>query len=625
MERPKQYYQEKISEANIAYRKGEEIMSDYEYDLLVDEYINKFGEDIFISQIGYIEENDRRMRKLPIIMGSMNKIKTIEQYKLWLKSKNIPAGTVLVLTPKYDAISLCVDEEFFDAWTRGDGVKGQYSNEHFKLVINENGGKSRPLYSYGEAICRRDVFQENFADIYANPRNMVSGLFGDEIPKADFVSKLDYIRYGVEYKDGSKLSKQKQLSICNIINTVEVPYHVCTVEDITIELMTELFFKWSVDYEIDGIIIDIDDVTLRESLGRETSKPNPCYARAFKGDFEEVRDTKINDITYEVSKNGNLCPVGQVDPVNCNGAMVSNVTLYNAKYIMSSGIHIGAIVKIKRSGMVIPKIVQVFPTMSPSLPAVCPVCGSKVEWDDTTTHLHCTNVDCPAVLVKRIYMFFETIEADSFGRGMMDIFIQGGYNDIKTILNMNTYEMQLLDRMGEKKAQNIYNGIHSKLKNIELPKLQHASGYFSGLGSKKLALIEKTFGDLKEQQNLTIEQIITIDGFSDKSAQVFLNGISKFIDWVEDLPCTIKKYEKPVVVEGGKFAGQKFVFTGYRDDDAERYIRLNGGEVMNGVSKKCTHLIMKEKGSGSGKEQKAIDLGLVIYDRHEFDAIMSEE
>lgn len=623
----KQSYQEIISKANIAYRTGNEIMSDYEYDSLVEEYIRNFGEDTFITQIGFIEDNDRRMRKLPIVMGSMNKIKTIDQYKAWLKSKNIPEGTVLILTPKYDAISLCVDEENQDAWTRGDGVKGQYSNEHFKLVINENGGKSRPVYSYGEAICRRDVFQEHFAELYANPRNMVSGLFGDESPKVDFVSKLDYIRYGIENKDGSKMSKSKQLAICNIINTVEVPYYCCTTEEITVELMTELFFKWSVDYEIDGIIIDIDDAVLRNALGRETSKPNPCYARAFKGDFEEIRATKINNITYEVSKNGNLCPVGQVNPVNCNGAMVSNVTLYNAKYILEKFINIGSEVEIKRSGMVIPKIVRVFGTGTAILPTVCPVCGTPVEWDETETHLRCTNVECPAVLVKRIYMFFETIDSDSFGRGMMDIFIQAGYDDIKKIIRMSTDDMTLLDRMGDKKTQNVYNGIHNKLKNIELPKIQHASGYFSGLGSKKLALIEKYCVD-NNITDLTTDQIITIDGFSYKSAEVYFRGIQKFNIWIYDLIIeglvTIKPYVKPVVVEGGKLAGQKFVFTGYRDDEAERFIRLNGGEVMSGISKKCTHLVMKEKGSGTSKETKAIDLGLVIYDKSEFDFIMSE-
>ena len=558
-------------------------------------------------------------------MGSMNKIKTIEQYFAWLKSKNIPADTVLIWTPKYDAISLCVDEETQDAWTRGDGVKGQYSNDHFKLVINENGGKKRPLFSFGEAICRRDTFQEHFSEIYANGRNMVSGLFGDKMPKIEFVSKLDYVRYGIVDKTGKQYSKKQQLDICNIINTVEVPYYICKASEVTIEKLTEKFFEWSVDYEIDGIIIDIDDSSVRESLGRETSKPNPCYARAFKGNFEEVRDTKFNDITYEVSKNGNLCPVGQVDPVNCNGAMVSNVTLYNAKYILESGINIGTEVKIKRSGMVIPKIVSVTNPTPAILPTHCPVCGNPVEWDETETHLCCVNVECPAVLVKRVYMFFETIGADSFGRGMIDIFIEAGYDDINKILNMSTDDMILLDRMGDKKSQNVYTGIHSKLKNIDLPKLQHASGFFSGLGSKKLALIEKYCGDNSIQESeLTMEHIVSIDGFSTKSANVYFRGINKFNDWVATIPCTIKPYVKRVAIEGGKLAGNKYVFTGYRDEEAERYIIANGGDVLNSISKKATHLVMKEKGSGSDKETKAIALGITILDQDELNAIMNE-
>lgn len=613
--------QEKITEANIAYRKGNAMIEDSEYDAFVDEYVELFGEDEFISQIGYNDESDDRMEDLPIIMGSMNKIKTIDEYQKWLKSKNIPGDTLMVLTPKYDGLSLCTDEYNKDAWTRGNGVQGQKSKEHYKIVGPSDG--KHKAYCFGEVIMRRSTFESKWSDEFANARNMVSGLMNHKTPQEN-LSDCDYIRYGVEMFDGTPLTKTLQLDFCNKLNKVSVPYFTCAADELTIDIIMDLFSKWSKDYEIDGVIIDINDFNLREKLGRETSKPNPAYARAFKGNFEQIMETTVNDIIYQVSKNGKLAPVGQVEPVNCDGATVSNVTLYNARTVIDLGIAPGARIKIKRSGMVIPKVVEVLTPMTVELPTHCPECGKELVWNETDVDLMCVNPECPATSIKKLYAFFKIIDADCFSEGTIDAFVAAGYDSIKKILAMKESDMVKLDRVGKRKAEKIYEGIHSKLDGISLPILQHASGFFQGLGSKKLALVEKALQDFDfiTHSKTPLYELQKIDGFSSKSAQMYMNGINLFNEWVEDLPVKLAEPVEEPVVTGSKFAGQVVVFTGYRNADAEKRIIAEGGTIGNKVNKKTTMLVMKAKGSGTSKEQDAIALGITILDKNEFEKMI---
>ena len=142
----------KIKKYNAAYRTGDALISDSEYDELIEELESLDPENELLDTVGFKPQDDGRMQKLPIIMASMNKIKTIDEYFKWLKSKNIPEDTLMVCTPKFDGASFCVNEQTEDAWTRGDGIEGQYSPEHYQMVKNKN-PKSEiecNFYSYGE-------------------------------------------------------------------------------------------------------------------------------------------------------------------------------------------------------------------------------------------------------------------------------------------------------------------------------------------------------------------------------------------------------------------------------------------------------------------------------------------
>ncbi|MDA3779350.1 MAG: hypothetical protein PF487_03840 [Bacteroidales bacterium] len=615
--------QKELIKANVAYRKGEAIVEDNVFDALIDEYTMIYGEDDFINEIGFEDASDERMEKLPIIMGSMNKIKTIEEYKKWLKSKEIHEDEIVVLSAKYDGLSLCTDETYAKkAWTRGNGISGQKSSMHYERIgILPN--NEYDAYCFGEVIMKRDTFARKYSEKFANPRNMVSGLMNHKKP-SNPLADCDYIRYGVKFFSGLEVSKLEQMEFCNQLNSVPVMYKSFKASEITLELITNLFEEWSKDYEIDGIIIDVNDPKIRKKLGRETSKPNPAYARAFKGNFEEVMETTVNDIIYQVSKSGKLAPIGQVTPVSCDGATVSNVTLYNAKTVRDLGIAPGARIKIKRSGMVIPKVVEVLTPMAAVLPTHCPECGKELSWNETEVDLMCINPECPAIRITKLYSFFKIIDADSFSEGTIDAVVTDGYDSIKKILLMSLSDFEKLDRVGKKRAENIYEGIHSKLTDISLPILQHASGFFQGLGSKKLALVEKVLTDFDfiTHSKTPIMELTKIDGFSTKSANMYMNGIHLFNEWVKDIPCKLAEPKEEPKATGNQFENQVVVFTGYRNKEAEDTIIAEGGSIGKKVNKKATMLVMKTKGSGTSKEKDALNLGITILDKDEFENML---
>lgn len=207
---------ELAKQSNQEYRTtGKSKLSDPEYDVLIEEIVQLQDKlkslspghellDFNPHQIGYKVDGDRKS-KLPIVMASMEKLKSFEDILDWIRLKEIPAGTKFVLTPKYDGLSLCVDEETNEAWTRGDGVEGQKSDAHFEKM-GEFYPKPVPIYSFGEAIIKKRLFEERYSfavagevDGYANPRNMVSGKLNDKNPSIA-LSDFDYIRYGMEYK-----------------------------------------------------------------------------------------------------------------------------------------------------------------------------------------------------------------------------------------------------------------------------------------------------------------------------------------------------------------------------------------------------------------------------------------
>jgi NAD-dependent DNA ligase len=613
---------EQIIKANDAYRLGNPIISDKEYDLLVDELSLLSPTDELLTKVGHSVSDESRKAKLPIEMASMNKIKSMDDINDWCRLKGISKNEVVIITPKFDGLSLCVNELSDDAFTRGDGEYGQKSNEHYKLIGNhlydvENVDPFSPIdcqFTYGEVMMSKKTFTEKYSNDFANPRNLVAGLLNSK-EATQSLKDCDYIKYGAIFTPDlmkMRYTKQEVIDYLNQYQKVKVQYHVCKISELTEELLISLFKEYSIDYEIDGLIIEINNLSLQYTLGRETSSNNPCYARAFKHpSFEQSAETEIIGISWNISKQGLLKPTLHINPVKLDGVTVSNVTGNNARFVKDMGLGVGAKVVVKRSGMVIPIIADVLETVDFVQPTIE---GVELGWNENGIEL-ITLTETDDQKLKKNISFFEILEADNVSEGVITQLWDAGYKTISDILNLATSDLEKIDRFGKRKAKIVYDSIQKSITNVQLSKLQHATGIFKGLGSKKLVLLE----DFVTKP--TIDQVMAIEGFAEISAKSYIESYDEFFDFIKDLPITISQ-KVEVVKTGTDLEGKQFVFTGVRRKDLEEVIVSRGGLIGGSVSKNTTHLVMKSKGSGSSKETKAISLGVTILTVEELENLL---
>jgi NAD-dependent DNA ligase len=626
-----------LAEANRKYRNGEDSgLTDQEYDDLLErvtdqEFKSKVGIEVTINKT-----------ELPVGMGSMCKVKEYAELRKWLTKLNLhPVNERLIVTPKFDGLALLVEfknGKFSRAITRGDGAIGQDVTEHYKttkLALLEI-PFMEDTYFIGETIMSNPTFDSKYSKEYKNPRNLVAGIIGRKHID-EKLCDIDFLAFDVKFKGGTdesdyynESSKYWKLTKCNALinkplNGFEVPFLSKTCSEIS-ESELNLFKESITDYACDGLVIDISKGELRKELGTETNSLNPKYARAWKPQVEETAAAVITDITWRPNKTGKITPVVQIAPVDLGGCTISNVTAYNAKFVQDNELQEGTTVLICRSGDVIPKILKVVSQPEDQLfnvvPKSCPSCSSDLKWNETNVDLHCENAGCSAKGLREVISFFSLLEVDSMGSGTIEQLWNEGYDSVEKILKMRLFEFQDLDRFGDRKAEKVYRSIHSKMQNVKLNKLQHASNLFKGLGSRKLGeLLKYNSKDNKP----TLDEIVALDGFSKKSAESYLAGFDIFWEWVEKLPVTID-YSIPVeeTVTDGSFSGDVVVFTGFRSPDLEAKIKAEGGSMGSGINKKTTILVVKSKESTSSKMKKATDMGITVLSRTELEQKIEE-
>jgi NAD-dependent DNA ligase len=584
--------------ANEAYRIGKPIMSDEKYDILINELRLLEPEHELLNVIGHEIMDDGRKAKLPITMASMNKVKTVEELEDWMRLRNIDKNEIFVITPKFDGLALCVNELTDEAYTRGDGAIGQKSDEHYKFIGNKLEKGIVFEYTFGEVMMPKKTFLEKYSNDFANPRNLVSGLLNSKDINESLKDTV-YIKYGATSL--CKFNKKSELlDSLNARQSIKVSYILTSLDHLTEEFLLKVFKEWSTDFEIDGLIIEVDDLSKQESMGRERSTNNPCWARAFKSEkFEQTGETEITGITWNISKQGLLKPTVHLKPIKLDGVTISNVTGNNARFVKDMGLGVGAIVSIRRSGMVIPLITDVIKAVDFEMPDI-----ENIDWNENGIEL-ITLTETDEQKFKQLVSFFDILDADSFAEGVIKQLWDAGYTTLKDILNISISDLERIDRFGKRKSYLVHNSIKKSTSNVNLSKLQHATGIFDGLGSKKLALLEHF------TTKPSVEEVMKVEGFAEISAKSYVNNYDRFFEFIKDLPISIsKKVEVDIVSD--KFVGKSFVFTGIRLPEYEAIIEKNGGKVSSSVSKNTTYLVMKEKGSGSSKESKAIDLGVII-------------
>lgn len=612
----------KIEEYNEFYRLGEPRITNEEYDKLIEDLADKFPKSILLKR-GVIEkpQKESRKRNLPIPMYSLNKCKSIEEIVQWLRSNNIPEDEPLIITPKYDGISLVVNEANADCFTRGDGEVGQISNDHFRKMPVKTLGEQ--VFTFGEAIMPRYKF-ENHKEKYANARNMVAGLFNRDIPTEE-LKDVDYMRYG---SNAVHLDKKEQLEALNELNSVLVPFRIIKLESLSEEKLEVLYQNWSKGYQIDGLVIDINSFDIRDELGREENM-NPKYARAYKNpSWSGSVEVKVTGVTWQVSKQGKLKPVIQIEPTEVSGVTVTNVTGYNARYMFDNNIAEGSVIKIIRSGDVIPKHIETISYMTENVEkladeiAVCPSCGETTKWDETMTEIICQNPECKERKIMKLVHFFSTLKVEDFGEPSIRTFYENGYDTIEKILNMKQISIVNIPGFGSKSSARLLSQF-GKLKNegVSAARLIHALDLMEGkIGEKTIQLI---FDNCEDLNNLSVDKLIDIESVSTITANIFIKGFKEYLcNWLNVLKVSFIKSPKPKVI-GDKLKGERICFTGCRPSkDMEEKIQNQGGEIASGVSKNTTTLVVKDmsdKTLSSTKARKAKQLGIKIIEQRKFE------
>lgn len=624
---------------------GTPILDDTRYDLLKDYIISKKPEQAKVigapplvgSEVAY--PNAPSKSDLPFYLGSADKIteELVHKGKLlqWLNQH--PAQTYIV-SDKLDGVSclLVSDEGDLKLYTRGDGLVGT-DISHLSKVIQHIPKLSADGYLAvrGELIISRKDFEIFFRNkvingrMYQNARNTVTGLIGSKSHR-EGLNLIQFVAYEVVVEKWEK-SLKDQLTYLSNLGFKVVPY----LERTSQELLNNTIVPTMVDnrrvlnlnnlkdirntyvsrssnseFDIDGLIVQPNAPYIRNTEG------NPKYLFAFKMLLDEdIRQTTVIDVVWEVSKQGRLNPVIHVLPVSVAGITISKATGNNARYIADAGIGPGAVVEIIRSNEVIPKIHSVITPAAPKFPNV------PYEWDNNRTFIF-TKVADPTACVKLISEFFAKIGAKGISEGTVQKLFDVGYNTLFKILDLGEKEIAIIPGLGYTSAHNIKNSINEAMKTLTIPKLLGSCSVLGhGIAEKKVDLLFEAYPNILDLCGTISESelrgmLSKIKGFGEATYDKIAPNFKYACEFVERM----KKYSTLSTrrTSGGPLTGYKFVFSGVRDVRLEDRIKDLGGACTTSVSGQTSALIVANLGKETGKIKDARSKGVRIYSFADF-------
>ena len=629
-----------IREASEAYyTTGKSKLSDREFDALVEELeqINPNAE-IFNKREIHGDDWNYQLETLPYKLYSIKKVKTWKDIQNWIDfickkvgiSNNNKGEIMIILTPKYDGIKILHnDSKFFTRYETGE--QGYNVTNRIKSSIL---GKE-DLSVEGELIISKSNFK-NYCSGYTSSRNFIPAIFSSK-EKLATQDKVEYIRYSVYGEEEAQMSKEEQLIYCNKFNNVKVPYLKVAYKDLTEEMIIKFYFDNLSDYEYDGVVVDIDSELIRRELG-ETQKYLDC-CRAYKGDalFDDIKDSQIINITWQMSRYGKLTPVAQILPVMINEGIVTNVSLYNAAYIRDNNIFVGQKVKVTRKGKINPKIVGFIDegrVEDVALPAFCPFCGEPLEWSKNDKNeevdLICKNDLCKEKLIQKLYFFFKTIGVKDFGLESVKAFVNYGFG-YHDFFNEDSVYAARIEGIGFKTKDAFINELNRVRKDIEIEKIQEASGLFQGMSQTTLRTLNTLNVDMEfyfndRYFNEIRRKGLELDGIGEMTLNDYFDGLYNF--YVKGFfgnnikpYFTIKSKEINEEKGGegeGKFIGKNICFTGFRNESWNKIVENEGGKVLSSVTSVCNMLVVKDINSTSSKMQKAQQMGIEIISIEDF-------
>lgn len=630
-------------------------ISDYEYDMLMQElknleaeYPELLQENSPTMKVGGYALNQFEKVTHTVQMGSLQDVFSFEQVEdFYLRCKQSVDSPEFVVEPKIDGLSVSLEYrngEFVRGSTRGDGFVGEDVTLNLKTIksIPQTLNKQIPFLEVrGEVYMPREVFfslveeqQNNDEQPFKNPRNAAAGSLRQKNPAITAKRNLDIFIFNIQQIEGVEINSHKEsLDFLAELGFKVVPDYikVNTYKDIEDRINWIGENRNIFTFDIDGVVIKIDNFSQREALGATTKVPK--WAVAYKFPPEE-KQTKLIDIEVNVGRTGAITPVAIFEPVLLAGTSVGRAVLHNQDFIDEKQISIGDIITVRKAGDIIPEVLNVAEKGSNTevykLPEYCPACGAKaVKYDDESV-LRCPNVDCPAQIKRNIIHFASkgAMNIDGLGPAIVEVLLDKGL--IKSVADLYTIKVEDLlkiDRFKEKSANNLINA-------IELSKSNSLDRLIFGLGIRNIGqaaakLLCEKFGDLDNIISATAEEISQIEGFGDVMAESVVKSFKEQhrLDVIERLKSygVNTKYAKTIV--DNRFEGMTFVLTGtlptMTRDEAKKLIESYGGKASSSVSKKTTYVLAGE--DAGSKLTKAQELGVKIIDENEFKAMLENK
>ncbi|HOV21146.1 MAG TPA: NAD-dependent DNA ligase LigA [bacterium] len=637
------------------YVENNPVVSDYEYDQLYHQLIElekKYPQfvrhDSPTQRVGGqpLKEFKTIEHKVPMLsIDNTYSAEELIEFDKRVKKMGEVEEIDYVVELKYDGVAVSLIYEngkFVLGASRGDGYRGDDITENLKTVktLPLQIPYKKPLEVRGEVYMRKDDFQrlneereKSEEPLFANPRNATAGSLKLLDPKEVAKRNLQLFAYQGILENGYETHWDTMMFLKKITFPVS-PYmkHAKNIEEV-IDYCNEWQDKrFSLPYNIDGMVVKVNSLKLQKKLGTTTKSPR--WVVAYKFPAEQVT-TILKDVIVQVGRTGTLTPVAILEPVQISGTTVSRATLHNFDEIKRLGLKIGDRVFVEKGGEIIPNIVKAIPELRDGdekdipVPTHCPVCGSPVIKETGEVAIRCPNVRCLAQVKERIIHFASknAMDIEGLGEKWVNIFVDNGLlSDYGDIYYLKYEDIIKLERMGDRSVKNLLKAIEES-KSRPFSRLIFALG-IRHIGTHASEILAENFSSIDELSKGTVDQFCSIPEIGPTMAE----SIVEFFKNKENLKVIEKlkkagvktSREKKEVEKKNILSGLTFVVTGtlknYTRDEITNYIKELGGNVSSSVSRKTDYIIYGEE-PGS-KLQKGQELKIKLLTEDEFQELV---
>ena len=637
-------------------------ISDYEYDMLMlelrtleNQYPDLIDETSLTQKVGGTVKEGLKKVEHEVPLQSLQDVFNFDDIKVFDEKVRKQAKEKGILEVKYvvetkiDGLSAALEYKdgiFVRGATRGNGLVGEDVTENLKTIktIPHELPEKINITVRGEVFIPKKEFEkmnqereQNEEELFANARNAAAGSLRQLDVNIAKNRPLDIYIFNVQKIEGKEFNSHFEeleylASLGFNVNPVRISCD--NIEEVFDAINKIGEDRENLTFGIDGAVVKVDNLKLREILGTTTKVPK--WAVAYKYPPERKK-TILKDVVFQVGRTGVITPIAELEPVKVAGSMISRTTLHNEDFIKEKDLKIGDKVIIQKAGDVIPELVQAVVEERTGeekpieMPKTCPICGAETKREDGEVAVRCTGIECPAKLYRNLVHFVsrDAMNIEGLGENIISILLERNMiSNIADIYDLTLEDFMSLKKKGKRFAEKLVESINASKQN-DLYRLITALG-IRHVGVKASKVLARRFGDIDRLAVATIEEL----SFAEEIGVIVAKSVIEFfsqeqtLDLIERLKLAgvnTKRLEEEE--EDTRFWGKTFVLTGtlenYSRDEATEIIERFGGKTASAVSRKTSYVLVgKDAGS---KLEKAEKLGVPIVTEKEFEEMCKVE